>query len=82
MRWDRALAMCLDWRVIAALIAVVIVVAIAAPGAIVDALPVLVVAACPLSMLVMARTMSRRAVSAPGDEEDLQLGGGHREGTS
>lgn len=49
---------CADWRVIAVLVAVGAGVAMFAPNLIAAALPLLLVAACPLSMLVMMRTMA------------------------
>lgn len=48
---------CADWRVVAILVAVGAGVAVFAPNLIAAAIPLLLVAACPLSMLVMMRTM-------------------------
>lgn len=48
---------CYDPRVIVALVAVAVGVFLVAPGAIVVAAPFLFLAICPLSMLVMMRTM-------------------------
>ena len=48
---------CADWRVVAILVAVGAGVAVLAPNLIAAAIPLLLVAACPLSMLVMMRTM-------------------------
>jgi hypothetical protein len=50
--------MCFDKRVIAGLVVVSVAVAVFAPGALAVALPVLVLAACPLSMLLMMQAMS------------------------
>ena len=62
---------CLDWRVLVALALVGLGIWLLAPGAVAAALPVLVLAACPLSMVLMMRTMSRREQidQAPGDHE-------------
>ncbi len=49
---------CLNWRVIAVLVAVGAGVAVFAPNLIAAAFPVLLVVACPLSMIVMMRTMA------------------------
>jgi hypothetical protein len=49
---------CADWRVIAVLVAVGIGVAVFAPNLMAAAVPLLLVATCPLSMLVMMRTMA------------------------
>ncbi len=49
---------CADWRVVAILVAVGAGVAVFAPNLIAAAIPLLLVAACPLSMLVMMRTMT------------------------
>lgn len=51
---------CADWRVVAILVAVGAGVAVFAPNLIAAAIPLLLVAACPLSMLVMMRTMTGR----------------------
>ncbi len=51
---------CFNWKVIAALAAVGLGIYALAPGAATAALPVLVVAACPLSMLLMMRAMGSK----------------------
>ena len=48
---------CADWRVIATLVAIGAGVAVLAPNLIAAAIPFLLIAACPLSMLVMMRAM-------------------------
>lgn len=48
---------CYDWRVITALAAVGGGVVLFAPGLIGAALPLLIVAVCPLSMMIMMKTM-------------------------
>jgi UPF0716 family protein affecting phage T7 exclusion len=55
--------MCFDKRVIAGLLVAVGAVFVLAPGAFAAALPLLVVAACPLSMVVMMRAMARSSSS-------------------
>lgn len=49
---------CADWRVLATFVAIGAGVAVFAPNLIGAAIPFLLVAACPLSMLVMMRTMA------------------------
>ena len=49
-----------DWRVIAVLVAIGAGVAFLAPNMVATAIPLLVVAACPLSMVVMMRSMGSR----------------------
>lgn len=46
-----------DWRAVAVLVAVGVGVALVAPNLISAAIPLLIVAACPLSMVVMMRSM-------------------------
>lgn len=53
----KVLRACYDWRVITALAAVGGGVVLFAPGLIGAALPLLIVAACPLSMMIMMKTM-------------------------
>ncbi len=63
--------MCFDKRVIAGIVVVGAAVAVFAPGALAVALPVLVLAACPLSMLFMMRAVSgppRSSTPANRDE--------------
>jgi hypothetical protein len=50
--------MCLNWKVLAGLAGVGLVVWIVAPNLVAGALPLLLVAACPLSMLLMGRGMA------------------------
>lgn len=51
--------MCINWKVVGALALVGLAVFAVAPNLVGAALPLLVLAACPLSMLVMMRAMSR-----------------------
>lgn len=55
---------CLDRRVLAVLGVIALAMALFAPRALGAALPVLLVAACPLSMVVMAVAMSRSSTPA------------------
>jgi choline-glycine betaine transporter len=58
--------MCLNKKVIAGLVVAGVAVYLLAPDLIGAALPLLVLAACPLSMVVMMRAMSKdRAASSP-----------------
>jgi L-asparagine transporter-like permease len=59
---------CLNWKVIAALAAVGIGLYVLAPGLAGAALPLLVVAACPLSMLLMMRAMGSMGSCKPEDD--------------
>lgn len=53
------LGMCFDWRVLVGLVAVGIAIALLAPQLTLSALPLLLLAACPLSMLLMMVMMNR-----------------------
>ena len=55
---------CLDWRVITALGALGVGVVLFAPNLIAAALPLLIVAACPLSMMLMMKTMGGHGPNA------------------
>jgi len=57
---------CYDWRVLAALLALAIAVYLVAPGFVAVAVPLLLVAACPLWMLVMMAVM-RTDAARPED---------------
>jgi len=57
--WDCA-QMCLNWKVLAGLAVVAALVGIVAPQFFWGAVPLLLVLACPLSMIVMMLSMSRR----------------------
>ena len=48
---------CADWRVVGVLVAVGAGVALFAPNLVAAAIPLLIVAACPVSMILMMRTM-------------------------
>lgn len=53
------LFMCLNWKVVAGLAVVAVIIGIIAPQLLLGAIPLLIVAACPLSMLFMMRGMHR-----------------------
>ncbi|WP_072016010.1 DUF2933 domain-containing protein [Leptolyngbya sp. KIOST-1] len=54
-----AFGMCFDWRVLVGLVAIGIAIAILAPQLTLSALPLLLLAACPLSMFLMMVMMNR-----------------------
>lgn len=62
-----ALKMCLNWKVIAGVALAAAGIFVFAPGFAAAALPLLVLAICPLSMVVMM-SMTTRARGAPGAE--------------
>jgi hypothetical protein len=57
--WD-CMQMCLNWKVLVGLAAVVLLVGVVAPGFFWSAIPLLVVLVCPLSMIVMLFSMRSR----------------------
>ncbi|MGH8925585.1 MAG: DUF2933 domain-containing protein [Acidimicrobiia bacterium] len=59
------LRMCLNWKVLAGLGVVALGIGVLAPGAFGRALPLLLLAACPLSMMAMMGSMSRGGHGAP-----------------
>ena len=66
---------CLNWKVIGALAAAGLGVYVFAPGWAAAALPLLIVAACPLSMLLMMRAMrpmgSSKTTDVPDDADEV-----------
>ena len=74
------LRMCLNWKVLAGLAAVAIGIYVFAPGAFAAAAPLLFLAACPVSMLVMMKMMTTG--NAARNEPDPPTGGtsGHSVG--
>lgn len=54
---------CLHWKIIAAVVAIGIGVYALAPGVAAGAVPLLVLAVCPLSMLLMIRAMGSMEVA-------------------
>src|SRR6266571_2854477 len=69
------LGMCLNWKVLAGLAVVGLIVLVVAPQFIWAALPILLVAACPLSMLFMMRGMQHGGSQSPpvGSTQDEPL---------
>lgn len=63
---------CLDWRVLTGLAALGAAVYLVAPGLIAAAVPLLLLAACPLSMLVMMKAMGdQQPKSGPEPTEPI-----------
>src|SRR5579863_8872087 len=54
------LFMCLNWKVVGGLAVVAVIIGIIAPQLLLGAIPLLIVATCPLSMLFMMRGMRHR----------------------
>ncbi len=71
----KMLFMCLNWKVVAGLAVVALAVVVVAPQYIWAALPLLIVVACPLSMLFMMRGMHgmNNSSPAPGIPHDAHL---------
>ncbi len=61
---------CLNWKVVGALAAIGLGLYALAPGAAVAALPLLVLAACPLSMLLMMRAMGSMGSCRTKDDRE------------
>ena len=70
------LFMCVNWKVVAALAVVGLIVGVVAPRLLLGAIPLLILAACPLSMLFMMRSM-QGGHSSP---QPLQVGPSQIEG--
>lgn len=70
---NRLLKMCLNWKVLTALAVTGLGIGLLAPGLFGRALPILLLAACPLSMLVMMATMRQPAMRAPVPEDVKSL---------
>lgn len=68
-----ALKMCLNWKVIASLAAVGMGVFVFAPGLAAAALPVLVLAICPLSMLLMMGAMNNMGSNRKPQHHEEEL---------
>ncbi len=56
---NKILGMCFNWKVVTGLAIMALAVGIAAPKLLLVALPLLLVAVCPLSMLFMMRSMNQ-----------------------
>lgn len=60
---------CMNWKLIAGVIAGGLVVAIASPGAAAAVIPLLVLAACPLAMIVGIAVLGRLGARGDGTSE-------------
>lgn len=69
---------CLNWKVIAGLAAVGVGIYVVAPGLVAAALPILLLAICPLSMLFMMKSMQHNGGEA-GEEATSREAGLTRE---
>jgi Protein of unknown function (DUF2933) len=67
------LKMCLNWKVLAALAAVGVGIYLVAPDMVLAALPILLLAACPLSMLLMMWSMQHTQGHQTPHEPDVGL---------
>jgi hypothetical protein len=65
---EKMLRACLNWKVIGGLAAVGLGIWFIAPNALVAALPFLLIAVCPLSMMFMMRGMGDHHASEPGND--------------
>ena len=65
-----AFGMCFNWKVLAGLAVVGAGILVIAPGLIIGALPLLLLAACPLSMLLMMRGMNGHTMGNAHAEEE------------
>ena len=65
----RMLKMCLNWRVLVGLAVAGLGIGLFVPGLLGRALPILLLAACPISMLVMMATMKQPTSQAPAPED-------------
>ncbi len=66
--------MCFNWKVLAGLAGVGLAAYVAAPDLASSALPLLVMAACPLSMLLMGKSMIGSHCATTGQEQPHQQG--------
>ncbi len=64
---QNVLGMCLNWKVLVGLAAVGVVLVVLTPGWGLAILPLLILAACPLSMLLMALMMGRKGHAGDAD---------------
>lgn len=64
------------WQVVAGLAGIVAVLAVTAPDTLGAVVPIALVLACPVSMLLMARTMSHHGRTVPEPERDDRDPGG------
>jgi hypothetical protein len=69
----KMLKMCLNWKVLAGLAVVGVAIYLVAPGLVLTALPILLLAACPLSMLLMMWAMQHAQGQQPPQAPDVRL---------
>ncbi len=67
------LKMCLNWKVLAGLATVGVGIYLVAPDLVLTALPILLLAACPLSMVLVMRSMQHTQGQKPPQEADVGL---------
>jgi hypothetical protein len=68
-KMGRLLKMCLNWKVLTVLAVAGLGIGLFAPGLFGRALPILLLAACPISMLVMMATMRQPTTPMPAPED-------------
>lgn len=68
------LGICFDWRVLVALFAIGIVVTVTMPQLALSVLPLLLLAACPISMILMMSMMNRTDQRPKPNSSHLDLG--------
>ncbi len=69
----KMLKMCLNWKVLASLAAVGVGVYLFAPGLLAEAIPILLLAVCPLSMLFMMWSMQHAQGQQTAQDTDAGL---------
>jgi hypothetical protein len=70
----KMLKMCLDWKVLASLAAVGVGVYLFTPGLLAEAIPILLLAVCPLSMLLMMWSMQHAQGQGEQTPQDTDAG--------
>ena len=73
---DRFLRMCLNWKVLVGMAVVGLGIWALAPDLLVRAIPLLILAVCPLSMVVMMRGMQAKDEARPHQEPGFSARGG------
>jgi hypothetical protein len=70
----KMLKMCLNWKVLASLAAVGVGVYLFAPGLLVEAVPILLLAVCPVSMLLMMWAMQQSQGQGQQTTQETDVG--------